>query len=142
MIDLKLLNQSNVIGNLSNCLIKCEDYPNINYKGLLDILRMIYKKHMGKIVFKDLDHLVNTLISFFSPNNNKALKLNTLSLLQEIFTINKKYISNITESFMSLLLQCQKPFGWKISLCDPKETSDNKYVGLANPSSRNIEYNL
>jgi hypothetical protein len=144
MIDINQLNGSNIINNLFNCLLKCEEHPHINCKGLLDVLKMIYKKHKGKIVFNSLDHLVNLLISFVFPSNdktNKGIMQHILSLLQEIFTSNKQYISNITKSFMLPLLQYQKPLAWKISLCDPKETSDNKYVGLANPGSRNTTIN-
>lgn len=158
MIDLKRLNESKIISNLFSCIEHIEKHPQLNFNGLLDTLKMIYRKHKGKLVFPDLNKLVDTLLTFVFPSStlpkqakiqellaSKSIVQNTLALLQTICAANKDYIGVVAETFAPRLAQysysksaawkMQRAMQWKVPLCDTRETSDNKYVGLANPNS-------
>jgi len=93
----------------------------LNFRGLIDILGILYKRFKGAIKFDDEKSIIDTLILFTFPSiknisleqsctireilSDKLITKSTLNTLKEFCLSNRNYVRMVSKSFIANLLE-------------------------------------
>jgi hypothetical protein len=121
VIDIERLKRQEIVNKLIDYICNYDKYPMLNFRGLIDVLGILYKRFKEDIKFNNEELIINTLILFTFPSTknlpseqscairqiltDKLIGKSTLNALKEFCLGNRNYAYMTTQSFIVNLLE-------------------------------------
>lgn len=106
---------------MMKCICDYEKHAALNFRGLIEILGILYKRFKKELVFTNEEQIIGTLILFSFPSTknlsleqscairqilaDKLITKSTIATLKEFCLANHNYAYMASQSFIRNLLQ-------------------------------------